>query len=136
MCTEDVHTKLSTLWPFILLNTDVLRTPPTRDAWLLGNHRDWLAQWYGDTPQIDAVWRRCALRPDCDGAVVYAVAVSVCPALTFFAALMTTVTVIPPAPIDLSVAYRLVLQRMEIVAVAWWWMPRSETLGVAPALGD
>ncbi|WP_422035520.1 hypothetical protein [Roseibium sp.] len=81
------------------------------------------------------------------GAVVLSVPIAMVPSsmlsqcqfarpLTFFAALMTTVTVIPPAPIDLGVTYRLVLQRMEIVAVAWRWMPRSETLGVAPALGD
>ena len=52
--------------------------------------------------------------------------------LTFVAALITTVTMIPPSPIDLDDAYHLVLQLVAmatIVAMAWRWKP-------APTGGD
>ena len=52
--------------------------------------------------------------------------------LTFVAAMITTVTMIPPAPMDLDDAYHLVLQLVAIVgivAVAWRWTPTSLALG-------
>ena len=52
--------------------------------------------------------------------------------LTFAAALVTTVTMIPPAPMDLDDAYHLILQLIgiaAIVAIAWRWKLTTTTGG-------
>ena len=46
--------------------------------------------------------------------------------LTLVAALVTTITMIPPAPIDLDDAYHLILQLVAMAAIdvtAWRWKP-------------
>ena len=52
--------------------------------------------------------------------------------LTFAAAIVTTVTMVPPAPIDLDDAYHLILQLIgiaAIVAIAWRWKLTTTTGG-------
>ena len=133
MRPADAHTKLSALWLFILLNI-IFRDlhqfvmPGFLETIMTGQFNGMEI-----TPELMLI-----------GGVVVSVPISMVPLslmlgrrfarpLTFVAALVTTITMIPPAPIDLDDAYHLALQfiaRSAIVVMAWRWKP-ALTAGAA-----
>lgn len=128
----DTHLKLSALWLFILLNI-IFRDlhqfvmPGFLETIMTGQFNGMEI-----TPELMLI-----------GGVVVSVPISMVPLslmlerrfarpFTFVAALVTTITMIPPAPIDLDDAYHFVLQLVAmaaIVVIAWRWKP-------APPVGD
>ncbi|WP_375228605.1 DUF6326 family protein [Roseobacter sp. S98] len=122
----DTHIQLSALWLFILLNI-IFRDlhqfvmPGFLETIMTGQFNGMEI-----TPELMLI-----------GGVVVSVPISMVPLslilerrfarpLTFFAALVTTITMIPPAPIDLDDAYHLALQLIAmsaIVVMAWRWKP-------------
>lgn len=126
MRTAETHLKLAALWLFILLNI-IFRDlhqfvmPGFLETVLTGQFNGMEI-----TPELMLI-----------GGVVVSVPISMVPLsillkrrfarpLTFVAALITTVTMIPPAPIDLDDAYHLALQLIAmsaIVVMAWRWKP-------------
>ncbi len=132
MRPAETHIKLAALWLFILLNI-IFRDlhqfvmPGFLETIMTGRFNGMEI-----TPELMLV-----------GGVVVSVPISMVPLslllerrfarpLTFVAALITTVTMIPPASIDLDDAYHLVLQLIAmagIVAIAWRWKPAPAVLG-------
>ncbi|MGZ2260084.1 DUF6326 family protein [Roseobacter sp. A03A-229] len=126
MRSVDTHIKLSALWLFILLNI-IFRDlhqfvmPGFLETIMTGQFNGMEI-----TPELMLI-----------GGVVVSVPISMVPLslmlerrfarpLTFVAALVTTITMIPPAPIDLDDTYHLALQLIAmsaIVVMAWRWKP-------------
>lgn len=126
MRPAETHIKLAALWLFILLNI-IFRDlhqfvmPGFLETIMTGQFNGMKI-----TPELMLI-----------GGVVVSVPISMVPLslvlelrfarpLTFVAALITTVTMIPPAPIDLDDAYHLALQLIAmaaIVVMAWRWKP-------------
>ncbi len=133
MRSVDTHIKLSALWLFILLNI-IFRDlhqfvmPGFLETIMTGQFNGMEI-----TPGLMLI-----------GGIVVSVPISMVPLtlllkrrfarpLTFVAALVTTITMIPPAPIDLDDAYHLALQFIAmsaIVVMAWRWKP-ALTAGAA-----
>jgi hypothetical protein len=126
MRPADTHIKLVALWLFILLNI-IFRdlhqfVMPGFLETIMTGHFNGMAI----TPELMLI-----------GGVVVSVPISMVPLslllerhfvrpLTFVAALITTVAMIPSAPIDLDDAYHLALQLIAILAIlvmAWRWEP-------------
>ncbi len=120
----DTHIQLSALWLFILLNIifrdlHQIVMPGFFETIMTGQFNGMEI-----TPELMLI-----------GGVVVSVPISMVPLslmlerhfarpLTFVAALVTTITMIPPAPIDLDDAYHLALQLIAmsaIVVMAWRW---------------
>ena len=132
MRSADTYTKLAALWLFILLNI-IFRDlhqfvmPGFLETIMTGRFNGMEI-----TPGLMLI-----------GGIVVSVPISMVPLslflerrflrpLTLGAVLITTVTMIPPAPIDLDDAYHLALQLIgiaAITAIAWRWKP-------APTVGD
>ncbi len=128
----DAHTKLSALWLFILFNI------------IFRDLHQFVMPGFLKTLMTDQ-FNGMEITPELMllGGVVVSVPIAMVPLsivlqsryarpLTFVAAMITTVTMIPPAPMDLDDAYHLVLQLVAIVgivAVAWRWTPTSLALG-------
>lgn len=128
----ETHIKLAALWIFILLNI-IFRDlhqfvmPGFLETVITGQFNGMQI-----TPELMLI-----------GGVVVSVPISMVPLslvlerrfarpLTLVAALVTTLTMIPPAPIDLDDGYHLALQLIAmaaIVVMAWRWNP-------APVVGD
>ncbi len=124
MRPAETHIKLAALWLFILLNI-IFRDlhqfvmPGFLETIMTGQFNG-----LEITPELMLI-----------GGVVVSVPISMVPLslmlerhiarpLTFAAALITTVTMIPPAPIDLDDAYHFALQLIAmgaIVVMAWRW---------------
>ncbi|MEL6413952.1 MAG: DUF6326 family protein [Pseudomonadota bacterium] len=128
----DTHIKLSALWLFILLNIifrdlHQLVMPGFLETIMTGQFNGMEI-----TPELMLI-----------GGIVVSVPISMVPLslllerrfarpLTLGAALITTATMIPPAPIDLDDAYHLGLQLIAmaaIVAIAWRWRPAQMAVG-------
>lgn len=130
MRSSDTHIQLSALWLFILLNI-IFRDlhqfvmPGFLETIMTGQFNGMEI-----TPELMLI-----------GGIVVSVPISMVPLslilkrrfarpLTFVAALITTATMIPPAPIDLDDAYHLALQLIAmsaIVVMAWRWKPTLNT---------
>ncbi|MEM1073291.1 MAG: DUF6326 family protein [Pseudomonadota bacterium] len=134
----DTNTKLSSLWLFILLNIifrdlHQLVMPGFLETIMTG-------QFNGMEITAELMLL---------GGVVVSVPISMVPLslllerrfarpVTFVAALITTVTMVPPAPIDLDDAYHFVLQLIAmatIVVIAWRWPQTTTTDHPSSALG-
>ncbi len=130
MRSVDTHIQLSALWLFILLNI-IFRDlhqfvmPGFLETIMTGQFNGMEI-----TPELMLI-----------GGIVVSVPISMVPLslllkrrfarpLTFVAALITSATMIPPAPIDLDDAYHLALQLIAmsaIVFMAWQWKPTLNT---------
>ncbi len=132
----DTHTKLSALWLFILLNIvfrdlHQLVMPGFLETIMTG-------QFNGMEITAELMLL---------GGVVVSVPISMVPLslllerrfarpVTFVAALITTVTMVPPAPIDLDDAYHFALQLVAmaaIVVIAWRWAQTPAAGGTSSA---
>ena len=136
MRSVDTHTKLSALWLFILLNIIL------RDLHQLVMPGFLETIMTGQFNGMEITAELMLL-----GGVVVSVPISMVPLslllerrfarpVTFVAALITTVTMVPPAPIDLDDAYHFALQLIAmaaIVVIAWRWAQTPAARGASSA---
>lgn len=136
MHSAEPHIKLAALWLFILLNIIF------RDIHQFGMPGFLETIMTGQLNGLKITAELMLV-----GGVVASVPVSMVPLtlimerrfarpLTLVASLITTVTMIPPAPIDLDDAYHLGLQLIAaaaIVAIAWRWKPQTGFEAVSKA---